>query len=341
MRDLTFEIEALRKKFGPSLMILGHYYQRAAVLQHADEVGDSLELARKAARSKADRIVLCGVRFMAESADILTSKTQTVYMADTSAGCPMANMAAASDVKNAIDFLSGTEGEGFLPVVYVNSTAEIKSICGEAKGSTCTSSNARKVFEWVFNQKKRVLFLPDEHLGVNTGHDMGVDDADMVVYDPARPNGGLSMEQAASAKIVVWKGFCLVHTKFTVEQVQRVRSTMRDAKIIVHPESPKEVVRAADAHGSTAEIVRYVESATAGSTIVIGTESNLVENLAARERGRLTIKALSPSTCANMAKTREENLLSLLQDWPEENRVTVPESIAVGARKALDQMLRI
>jgi len=340
MKDLSPSIDDIRKEWGPKLLILGHYYQRASVLRHADEIGDSLELARKAARSQAERIVLCGVRFMAESADILTGPRQTVYMPETSAGCPMANMADVAAVQRAWDTLEAAGG-GWLPVVYVNSTAEIKALCGRWGGSTCTSSNARKVFEWAFAQGKRIFFLPDEHLGVNTAHDMGIGDDMIAVYDPKQEHGGLSPEVFKRAKLIVWKGFCLVHTAFTVDQVRKVREKLRNAKIIVHPETPKEVVRMVDAHGSTAQIVKYVDSAPAGSTIVIGTENNLVERLAEANRGRLTIKALSPSLCANMAKTNETNLLKLLESWPADCQVQVPVAVAKDARKALDRMLAL
>ena len=335
------EIDRIRSEWGEKLLILGHHYQRSSVLRHADETGDSLELARKAAsRPEAERIVFCGVRFMAESADILSGASQHVYMPDVSAGCPMANMATAESMTKAWDVLTGF-GDDWLPVVYVNSTAEVKACCGRLGGSTCTSSNAARIFEWVFSLGKRVLFLPDEHLGVNTGHDLDIPDDRILIYDPDREGGGLDGEDVGNARIVVWKGFCIVHVAFTVDQVARVRDVLPAARIIVHPEAPKEVVRRVDAHGSTSQIIKYVENAEQDSAVVVGTEVNLVERLAEKHRGRVTVKALSPSVCANMSRINEENLLALLETWPEQNRIAVPEAVAENARKSLTTMLEL
>jgi len=341
MTSVGQAIDAIRSEWGEKLLILGHHYQRSSVLQHADETGDSLELARKAAaRPDADRIVFCGVRFMAESADILSGASQAVYMPDMSAGCPMANMATADSMMAAYETLSA-HGDDWLPVVYVNSTAEVKACCGRLGGSTCTSSNAAKVFEWVFARGKRVFFLPDEHLGVNTAQDLGIPNDRVLVWDPKQPGGGLDAGGVEAARVVVWKGFCIVHVAFTTEQVARVRKALPDAKIIVHPEAPREVVSLVDAHGSTAQIIKYVEGSADGATIVIGTEVNLVERLAEKCRGRVTVKVLSPSVCANMSKTNEENLLSLLRDWPEQARISVPGAVAADARKSLTTMLEL
>jgi quinolinate synthase len=341
MSEITQQIEEIRKQWGSKLLILGHHYQRVSVLQHADEVGDSLELARKASDHKeAERIVFCGVRFMAETADILSGPDQTVYMPDTSAGCPMASMADAENMMAAWQVLKSVYSN-WLPIVYVNSTAEVKACCGRLGGSACTSSNAKKVFERTFQQGKRVFFLPDEHLGANTAHDMHVSDDEVVVYDPRQKGGGIDEDTLAKSRVVVWKGFCLVHTAFTVTHVHEVRKLYPHAKIIVHPETPKEVLRLCDAHGSTSQIIKYVQSAADGSTIVIGTEHNLVERLAAENAGRVTVKALAPSVCANMSRTNEENLLSLLTGWPAANEVHVPKDVAADARKCLEKMLRV
>lgn len=334
-------IEDIRKEWGRRLLILGHYYQRDVVLRHADVRGDSLELARNAAsRGEAERIVLCGVRFMAESAAILAAPGQKVYLPAAEAGCPMADMADAEDAEAAMSSL-GRTGIGWLPVVYVNSSAEVKAWCGRNGGSTCTSSNARRVMEWALKQGRKVLFLPDEHLGWNTAHDMGIPDARVRVYDSVRENGGLSVADVRDAEVVVWKGYCLIHTRFTVAQVQAVRKAIPDARIIVHPETPREVVRMADAHGSTSQIIKFVEAAPAGSTVVVGTEVNLVERLAAEQAGRVTVKALSQSVCANMAKTNEAALLKVLDSWPDKSRVVVPDETAAYARAALDRMLAV
>jgi len=339
--DHATDIDRIRREWGGRLLILGHHYQRSSVLEHADEKGDSLELARNAAsRAEAERIVFCGVRFMAESADVLTGPDQVVYMPDTVAGCPMADMA---DVEQALAAwrLLQAHGNDWLPVVYVNSTAAIKSFCDEKGGSTCTSSNARRVFEWVFAQSKRVFFLPDEHLGVNTAAAMGIPEEEVSVYDPAETDGGLSKADLDRSRIVAWKGYCLVHAAFTKEHIRRVREKLPEAKIIVHPEVPREVTSLADASGSTSQIIKFVEEAPDGDTIVVGTEINLVERLARAQAGRVSVKALSPSVCANMARTNTRNLLAVLENWPGANEIHVPADIAKGARQALAAMLKL
>lgn len=334
-------IEAIRQDWGERLLILGHHYQRSDVLRHVDLRGDSLELARGAAAHRhAERIVFCGVRFMAETADILTRADQAVYMPETTALCPMAEMATAEQLEAAWQRLQSTGGR-WAPVVYVNSTAEVKAFCGRKGGSACTSGNARAVLTHFLEQGQRVLFAPDEHLADNTLHDMGLPDNAFAVYDPALPNGGLCDADLASVRLVAWKGFCHVHTAFTPAQVARVRASLPEARIIVHPESPREVVRAVDAHGSTAEIIRYVAAAPDGATIVIGTEHHLVARLAAEQAGRVKIFALCPSSCPNMAKTHVAALYELLQNWPDSRRVRVPAAIAGDARLALERMLAL
>jgi quinolinate synthase len=341
MSEASERIADIRAEWGERLLILGHHYQRSSVIRHADERGDSLELSRKAAaHGEAERIVFCGVHFMAESADILAGPEQTVYMPETGAGCPMADMATVPGMESAWQVLQRHGGE-WLPVVYVNSSAGIKACCGRWGGSTCTSSNAAAVFQWVFDRDRKVFFLPDEHLGVNTAHDLGVPADRVAVYDPGQPDGGLTPAQYERARVIVWKGFCLVHVAFTVRQVEQVRAAMPDAKIIVHPEAPCEVVRLADAHGSTSRIIRYVETAADGDTIVVGTELNLVQRLAEEHAGRVAVKALSPSVCANMAKINEQNLLALLQEWPADRVVHVNEDVAGDARLALERMLAV
>lgn len=341
MESVSQEIERVRGQWGKRLLVLGHHYQRESVLRHADEIGDSLELSRKAAEHpEAERIVFCGVKFMAESADILTGPEQTVFMPDTRAGCPMSDMADQPGVESAWRFLE-SQGGGWLPVVYVNSSAEIKALCGRWGGCTCTSSSAAKALRWVFSQGKKVFFLPDQHLASNTAHDMGLPDAEVALYDWRLPDGGLTGADLRAARVVAWKGHCIVHVAFDVAQVREVRAKMPGAKIIVHPESPKEVVRLADAHGSTSQIVKYVQDAPDGSTVVIGTEANLVERLAKQQAGRVNVKVLRPSVCANMAKTNEQNLLRVLQDWPKDSEIHVPPAVADDARIALRRMLAL
>jgi len=340
MSDTSNEIETVRKEFGARLLILGHHYQSPLVLRHADVTGDSLELARQAAASRAERIVFCGVHFMAESADILTTPAQTVYMPETAAGCPMAAMADDYQVEKAWSFLR-RQGDDWVPVVYVNSTARIKAFCGRAGGSACTSSNAAKVFQWAFSQGKRIFFLPDIHLGVNSAHDLGIPDEQTAVYEYQKPDGGLTPEALNTVRVLVWGGYCPIHVNFTVADVQTARANWPTAKIIVHPETPKEIVRMVDAHGSTAQIIQYVRAAPAGSTIVIGTESQLVRRLAEEHRDRLTIKMLKGSFCPNMAKTNEQNLLRILKEWPDRNIVRVPVNFISDARLCLERMLAL
>jgi quinolinate synthase len=335
-------IEAVRRQWGRQLLILGHHYQVPEVLRHADAIGDSLELSRRAAaEEEAERIVFCGVHFMAESAAIMSRRRQTVYMPDVEAGCPMAEMAPLPDVLAAWQTLARAGGPDWLPVAYVNSTAAIKAFCGREGGSTCTSSNAAKVIRWAREQGARVFFLPDEHLGANTARDLGIPDAQVAVYDPARPQGGLDTVALQAAAIVVWKGYCHVHTVFNLAQVAQVRRRWPQARIIVHPETPKEVVRQCDAHGSTSQIIDYVRRAPDGALIVVGTETHLVERLAAEQKGRVEVRPLTHSVCPNMARTTPAKLAALLTSWPQGNLIRVAPDTAAEARLALDRMLRL
>jgi len=336
---VTEKIDQIKNQLKDKLCILGHYYQRDEVLRHADFVGDSLELARRAsAASQAEKIVFCGVHFMAESACILAGEHQKVYMPDPNAGCPMADMAPLREVVKAwADIVPFGD---WIPIVYVNSSAAIKAFCGEHGGTTCTSSNAVKVFKWAFQQNKRILFLPDEHLGTNTAHDIGLPDNAVAVFDPGKPLGGLSAVQIKETKVLVWKGYCHVHM-FSIDDVKKARAEHAGAKIIVHPETPRNVLRLTDAHGSTSQIIKYVEAAKTGSTIVIGTELNLVKRLAALHKDRVSIYPLRPSACRNMALTTEEKLLALMEKWPKENEIHVEPQLMANATLALQRMLAI
>lgn len=339
--DMTADkIEAIRSEMGSRLRILVHHYQRSSVVAHGDDIGDSLELARKAAASDAERIIFCGVKFMAESADILTSPDQKVYQPAVTAGCPMADMATAAQGEKAWQELTDIV-KGWTPIVYVNSSAAVKSVCGTHEGSTCTSSNAGLVFKWALARTGRILFFPDEHLGVNTAHDLGIPDSEIAVYDPREPMGGLSLQQIQDSKVVVWKGFCIVHQAFSEHVIHQLRAQNPTAKIIVHPEAPSALVQLCDMHGSTAQLINYVEAAPDGTTIYVGTELNLVQRLAEKHADRLTVKALANSVCANMAKTTEQNLLDVLQRWPEINRVSVANCDKRNAHRALETMLSL
>jgi quinolinate synthase len=334
------KIKRIKQEWGNKLCILGHYYQRDNVLRHADFIGDSLELAKKAAAAKeAEKIVFCGVHFMAESAAILTGSNQTIYMPDTNAGCPMADMAPMREVLAAWKVVSASNTD-WMPVTYVNSSAELKAFCGEHGGLTCTSSNAPRVFKFILQQNKRILFFPDEHLGTNTAHDIGLPDDSVAVFNPSRTNGGLDGKQITKITVVVWKGYCHVHM-FHPLDVMKARQQYPKCKIIVHPETPKEVLRLTDAHGSTSQIVKYVEQAERGSTIVIGTELNLVKRLAALHKDRVAVYPLRPSACRNMALTTEEKLLTLMEKWPSENEIHVEANLKQNAALALKRMLTI
>ena len=335
-------IDVLRKEWGARLLILGHHYQDSEVLRHADAIGDSLELARVAARAtSAERIVFCGVRFMAESADLLSQGRRAVYMPAVNAGCPMADMAEITQVERAWRALTGMAPD-WLPVAYVNSSAEIKSFCGRQGGLTCTSSNAATAFEWVFKQQKRVFFLPDEHLGANTAHDLGLADEAVLTYDPRAWDGGLTGERPKPARVIAWKGFCPIHMVFPLIRIREIRRRWAGALIIVHPETPKEIVRLCDAHGSTAQIIRYVAALPRGATVFVGTEAHLVRRLADEHQSRgVNVQLIAPSFCPNMAKTNPRNLLNLLREWPDAARIKVPAATADPARTALERMLAL
>lgn len=340
MMTTTEKIDQIKKQLKDKLCILGHYYQRDGVLRHADFTGDSLELARRAASAKeAEKIVFCGVHFMAESACILADDRQTVYMPDPNAGCPMADMAPLREAIKAWNEISSISND-WVPIVYVNSSAAIKAFCGEHGGATCTSSNAAKVFKLFLKQNKRILFIPDEHLGTNTAHDLGLPDNAVAVFDPGKLLGGISERQIREAKVLAWKGYCHVHM-FSTEDVAKARAEHPDAKIIVHPETPKNVLRLADAHGSTSQIVKYVNEAKSGATIIIGTELNLVKRLAALHKERIAIYPLRPSACRNMALTTEEKLLSLMEKFSRENEIHVEPKLKANAALALQRMLTI
>src|SRR3954453_12395863 len=282
---LVARAAAAKEALGERLFVLGHHYQRDEVIQFADVTGDSFKLARDAAgRPDAEYVVFCGVHFMAESADILTSSAQQVVLPDLAAGCSMADMARLAQVEDAWDALQDAGlASSVVPVTYMNSSADIKAFCGRNGGVVCTSSNAEVALEWAFEQKPdaKVLFLPDQHLGRNTAVlKMGYSLDECVVWDPHRPNGGLTADQLREAKVILWKGHCSVHGRFTPEAVHEVRSRVPGVKVIVHPECQHEVVLLADEVGSTEHIIKAVESAPPGTRWAIGTELNLVQRLA-------------------------------------------------------------
>jgi quinolinate synthase len=337
---LVKKIQAIKRELGEKLIILTHHYQRREIVELGDYRGDSFDLSQKAAADKEARhIIFCGVHFMAESADILSQPHQIVQIPEKKAGCPMANMANSHDVERVWDELSITLGtDRVIPVVYMNSDAELKAFCGRNGGIVCTSSNALKAMEWGFNRGDKILFFPDQHLGRNTGNLMGISPEEMIVWDPDKRLGGHTPDEIKAARLILWNGYCLVHTRFQAEHVRKMKDKYPGAKVIVHPECPQEVVALADASGSTSYIVKYVENAPPGSTILVGTEINLIERLNFEYSDR-EVLPLHRSLCSNMFKINLENLLWTMENIGRVNVIQVPENIKTDARKALNRML--
>jgi len=346
--SLVARARAAKAALGDRVFVLGHHYQRDEVIAFADVTGDSFKLAQQAAaRPDAEHIIFCGVHFMAESADILTGAHQTVVLPDLAAGCSMADMASEEQVRECWDVLTDAGLDtGTVPVVYMNSTAAIKGFTGEHGGTVCTSSNARRALEWAFGRGERVLFLPDQHLGRNTAvRELGLSLADCVVYDPHKPAGGLTTEQLRAAKVVLWRGHCSVHGRFTVDAVREVRERVPGVSVLVHPECTYDVVEAADLVGSTEFIINTVEAAPAGSSWAIGTELNLVQRLA-KAHPEQTIVFLERSVCfcSTMNRIDLPHLVWALESLVAGrtvNPITVEPRTAAYAKKALDQMLAL
>ena len=343
---LHARIAAAREKLGDRLVILGHHYQRDEIIQFADFRGDSFLLSQNAARQKdAEYVVFCGVHFMAETADILTDPNQKVILPNMNAGCSMADMAATDDVLDAWDDLNDVLSGGLVPITYMNSTASIKALCGQNGGIVCTSSNASASFEWAFQRGEKILFLPDQHLGRNTGAKLDVPLDEMVVWNPFKPLGGLSESQIQNARIILWQGHCSVHTRFSVAQIEDARAKFPDVQVIVHPECVREVVDAADMDGSTEFIIKVVSQAPAGSAFAIGTEINLVNRLA-QENPDKTVFCLDPVVCpcATMYRIHPAYLAWVTEGLVADtvvNQVTVDGETAHYARVALERMLSL
>jgi quinolinate synthase len=332
-------IKEIKKNYGKDLCILAHLYQRKAISDLADFVGDSYGLSKSAATFEGGRyIVFCGVRFMAESAAILCRDNQSVLHPDPEAGCPMADMASLPEVNRAWNFFAAEKST--TPITYMNSTADIKAFCGENEGIICTSSNATKTFEWAFKKSERVFFLPDEHLGRNTALKYGIQPDEIAIWDPEKPDGG-EPENYADAKVILWRGYCPVHQKFTVRDVEHTRRFYPKARIVVHPECPHDVVALADAVGSTDFIRKYIETDTrAGDEIFIGTEINLIQNLQHQYPDRLITK-LHRSLCLTMYQITLGRLLYTLENLEDFEKVIVPENIKKYSKIALERMLAL
>lgn len=336
--EAAARIREIRRQRGKDVCLLAHLYQRKKITELADFVGDSYGLSKSAASFEGGKyIVFCGVRFMAESARILCRPEQVVLHPDAEAGCPMADMASSGEVQRAWEALS--PGKKLIPVTYMNSTADIKAFCGERDGTICTSSNAAKTFEWAFKRGERIFFLPDEHLGRNTALKYGIDPEEIVVWDPEKSDGG-DPEAYADAKVILWRGYCPVHQKFTVRDIEHVKRFYPKAHVVVHPECPADVVAKADAVGSTDFICKYVAAQKPGTEIFIGTEINLVQNLASQHKDKM-IQKLHRSLCLTMYQITMGRLLYTLENLETFERVEVPESVRHYSRVALDRMLSI
>jgi len=346
--DTTLDerIAAAKTKLGKDVVILGHHYQRDEVVKFADFRGDSLKLSQQAAQADGEYIVFCGVHFMAESADILRRDQQIVVLPDLNAGCSMADMADIGQVEACWSELGTVvDIRKTVPVTYMNSTAAIKSFTGENGGAVCTSSNAAAVVKWAFARGEKILFLPDEHLGRNTGYRMGIPLDEMVVWDPFRELGGNTAEALRRAKIILWKGYCSVHQRFTPEHVARVRKEYPGIRVIVHPECRFEVAQAADEIGSTEGILKAIQAAPAGSEWAVGTEIHLVNRMGKELKDRKVI-SLDPSVCVctTMFRITPQHLLWALENLGAGkivNQISVDERTRHFAKAALDRMLEL
>ncbi|MBF4160531.1 quinolinate synthase NadA [Nocardioides acrostichi] len=347
--DLVARAQAAKDALGGRVFVLGHHYQRDEVIQFADVTGDSFKLAREAAaRPDAEYIVFCGVHFMAESADILTGDSQQVVLPDLAAGCSMADMAALSQVETAWEALAdaGVQAQ-VVPVTYMNSSADIKAFCGRNGGVVCTSSNAETALSWAFEQRgpdTKVLFLPDQHLGRNTAVlQMGYSLDECVVWDPHRPNGGLTAEQLNDARMILWKGHCSVHGRFSPDVVDELRATIPGVQILVHPECQHEVVLKADLVGSTEFIIKTIEAAPAGSSWAIGTELNLVKRLADQHPDKhISFLDRTVCYCSTMNRIDLPHFVWAMESLVEGtvvNRIEVDEQTQAEALVALQRML--
>jgi len=346
-KDILDSIRELRAGLGDRLLILGHHYQREEVYAFADITGDSLKLAQQAARTDAPYIIFCGVHFMAETADILTSDQQAVILPDPAAGCSMADMADLPQVMKCWNEISQLidPDDKITPVTYINSSASLKAFCGLHNGIVCTSSNAGRVLEWSWQRRDKVLFFPDQHLGRNTALAMGMDDGDMLVWNPRLPMGGNTPESISKARLILWDGCCSVHQIFQSIHVTNMRAQHPGIEILAHPECNRKVCDLADMVGSTEAIIRYVEAAPGNHSFAIATELNLVNRLRLRFPDK-PIYFLSPTICmcSTMFRTDPQHLcasLEALADGRIENQVKVADEDKELARIALERMLQL
>jgi quinolinate synthase len=346
--DLVARARAARKALGSDVLILGHHYQRNEVIEFADITGDSFKLAQEAAnQSSVENIIFCGVHFMAESADILTSDKQRVILPDLAAGCSMADMATANQVAKCWSELQSIGvAEKVIPVTYMNSSAAIKSFTGEHGGTICTSSNAEAAMKWAFTQGEKILFLPDQHLGRNTAVlSLGLTLDDCVLWNPWKPMGGLTEEQIKKANVILWRGHCSVHGRFSIESVDEIRKRVAGVKVLVHPECTHEVVSAADQIGSTEKIIQIVKSSPAGSKWAIGTELNLVQRISQTNPDK-EIYFLDKDICycSTMNRIDLPHLVWAMESLVSGtvvNQIRVAPDVARYSKLALERMLAL
>lgn len=343
MRQRITEIKA---KFGDSLFMPGHHYQKDEVIEFADARGDSLKLAQICTtKPEAQYIVFCGVHFMAETADMLTDNHQKVILPDMRAGCSMADMADLDQTEQGWQEMQNQFGDTILPLTYVNSTAAIKSFVGKNGGSTVTSSNAKKMLEWAFTKKERILFLPDQHLGRNTAYDLGISLDEMAVWDPVSHCFEYEGNNLQDVKIILWKGHCSVHEKFNIKHIENLRKKDPEVSVLVHPECTYDVVQASDYNGSTSFIINQIENAPTGSKWAIGTEMNLVNRLISENPDKEII-SLNPFLCPCLTMNRIDLphlfwSLEMLEKGEVVNQIVVPEEIRENAILALNRMLEL
>lgn len=347
IKDLLERGRKIKEQLGDDLLILAHHYQQDDTFALADHSGDSLYLAQQAAKAKAKYIVFCGVHFMVESSDILTSDEQISILPNLTAGCSMADMADHDAVEEAMDIVEEITGAKVVPVTYINSTAAIKAVTAERGGTVCTSSNADKILEWALTQGDKVFFFPDQFLGANTAIKLGLKEDEILLWARDKHDGGVSDEQLKKAKVILWDGFCSVHQRFTPSHVAAVRKRIEGVQVMVHPECPVETVQAADFSGSTSQILKKVTAAEPGTKWAIGTEINMVNRMAREMKadGKY-IEVLNPTVCicSTMYRNHPAHVLWVLDHLVKGeviHQISVPEPTKSLAKKALDKMLEL
>lgn len=345
--QLVSEINRLRAEAGDKILILGHHYQDSAVVQICDAVGDSLELSRIAAASSAEKIIFCGVKFMAETADILSRGSagepigRSVYLPAPQAGCPMADMAAADALEAAFAQLTAADPEAtWIPVVYVNSTADVKAFCGRHGGSACTSGNGKVILKHYLDQGAKIFFAPDQHLCTNILHELGYPPEAALLWNRELSDGGVTAEAVRAAKLVAWNGCCPIHAGYTVGDVEAARALHPGARLLIHPEAPVAVCTLAEETGSTKGIIDEVKAAPAGAKLLVGTEQHLVSRLI-ETYPQHEIHPLRPIVCDDMGLTTLEQVYTVLTQWPESCRIQVDPALVPDARACVERMLAV